>query len=260
MKQIKKLIALAMIMTTLFACITLNVSAANDATAAALGFQVDTSIYNNIGWTNFLKTTYKNSNGKVMGVTSLKMLFATAKTYTSTKDLWVALYYIDVEPKDYKEGNCNYTGYPQRLTLQTQLPSNRSYISSTPQNVAGVSTYSIGISVSANGKTTAGVSGSTTVTKNALEITNKSSLSSNLYKVIYDYKAQARGKSSSRNKYLYNGNSQQRGALYYEKKKNTKGAPYFPVSLTGEFARMDAITTGYLIDVKVTTSWNVDAA
>jgi hypothetical protein len=253
MKRIKNIVAALMVLVALFTCITLNVSAANDATASGYGFAVNTSYYERIGWTGAtaMKQTIATSSGTVYGYVKAVVIWA-AKKGTTTNDTWAAIYHLSVQTENFigfnlVGGQAENWSYPQLIQLETQLSSPRTYVKSTPADASGMTSYSAG---------TDNISSSTAVTKNALIIDNTSSTSANKFHVDYDYKAEALGHSSSRNAYLYN-NSQQRAVMFYTKPKNNTAAGFL-IKLTSKFSIMTPYSTDYLTTDK-TTTWNYAA-
>ena len=246
-----------MVVISLMTLVAVPASAANDPTCAAYGFSVDTSVYNQSGCTSYLKqNVYLNSN--IIGTSNTIMLFTSQKSKIGSQWMNVAMYYTLMTPTSSFSGknvfgqNITGNGRSDILEISTTLPlSSQSYRVSYPENVAGSSTYTLGASAGASGLN---VTASTTITKNRLEVTNKSNVNQRKYQVLYDYKSATLGTDST-NSYLKN-QTTQRGTFYYL----TSGSPFnFPLTVKAQFGHFSGIYY-YTNDGNKTTTWNIAIA
>lgn len=261
MKKAKKILALLMVVVSLMAITVIPASAANEPTCATYGFSVDTSVYNKIGWTSYLKqNVYLGST--VIGTSNTIMLFATQKSKVGSEWMNVAMYYTMMTPTSsfsFKNIFGKYvtgTGRSDILEISTTLPlSSQSYRASYPENVAGSKTYTLGASAGASSSgVSANVTASTSITKNRLEVTNKSNVNQRKYQVLYNYKSAAVGTDST-NSYLKT-QSTQRGTFYYQ----TSGSSFnFPLTVKAQFGHFAGIYH-YTNDGNKTTTWNIAIA
>lgn len=258
--KVKKIIALLLVVVTVVCSYSVPASAANSATCASYGFQVDTSAYKNIGFTaNYLKQNVYYGR-PLIGTSNTILLVATQKAKVGSKNMNVAMYYTIMSPKAFSapsaSGTRSYKGKSELLTITTTLPkSSQSLRVTYPENVAGATSYTLGGSFGASDKgITAGVSATTTITKNRLRVTNKSDVDKRKYQVEYDYKTALLGTNSS-NSYLKN-ISTQRGSIYYL----TDGKPFnIPVKVKASFGGYWGIYC-YNNLAQKTTTWYVSIA
>lgn len=233
------------------------VSATNNATCATYGFAVDTAHYPQIGLSSYL-TNYVYYDSTLLGTSNTIVIFSTQKGQIGSRYMNVAMYYTIMSPKSFKAKNqlgitTSYTGKSELLDISTTLPKSvQSYQISYPENVAGATSYNLGGSANFSSKgVTAGITASTTITKNRLEITNKSDVDSKKYRVVYDYKTALVGTDSS-NSYLKN-QTTQRGTFYYL----TDGNSFkFPVTIKTSFGYYCGIYC-YGDVASKTTTWKI---
>lgn len=253
----KKVLCLLMCTAMILSNIVVPVNAANNSTCATYGFAVDTSDYYKIGYTDYL-VQYVYYGSVVIGTSNTIMLFATQKEKVGSKYMNVAMYYTIMTPKGFTAKNqlgvaTNYTGKSELLNVTTVLPkSTQSYRASYPENVAGASSYTLGGSASLSSKgVTVGITGSTKIEKNRLEVTNCSDVNKRKYSVTYDYKSAVLGTDAT-NYYLKN-QTVQRGIFYYL----TDGTSFsFPVTIKASFGAYYGVYW-YSNLASSTKTWNI---
>lgn len=177
MKLCKRIAVFGIAMLMSFSTFSNVTYAANDTEAAAYGFKVDTQQYKDTVWYNTITTNVK-SGGDIIGVctTSIGMT-RTEKSVSGGK--YLDQVFVKTTMKG-KKPKSNKAGYSEHLTISSKLPSSASLVAYSPESKAGMKSYNIGVDVD-------GISGSTTVTKKALEINNYSDTSARLAKICYDY-------------------------------------------------------------------------
>ncbi len=169
----------------LIVCSNVNIVAfaASDVEAGAYGFNVDSGTYKTSVWYNTVTTNCK-IDGKIIGVCTTSIGMTRAKKKVSGN------YYLDqVFVKCTMKGKNpvkKYAGYSEHLTIKSALPKNTSLVAYSPESIANMKSYDIGVSVGSD--KSVGISGSTTVTKKALDVNNYCDTSSRLVKICYDYK------------------------------------------------------------------------
>lgn len=176
MKLSKRIVALGAVIIMGINSIGTTAYAANDPTAAVYGFTVDTSQYKNTVWYNTVTTNVK-SGGDIIGVSTTKIGMTRLKTKSGGKYLDQVFVKCTMKGKQPKH---NKAGYSESLTIRSQLPTHAELAGYSPEPKSGMSSYSIGVGSS-------GISGSTTVTKNALEINNRSNTATGYVNICYDY-------------------------------------------------------------------------
>lgn len=161
-------------------------SAAKDVEAATYGFSVDSDQYKKTAWYNTITVSVKSGND-VIGVCTTSIGMTRAKDKVSggkyIDQVFVKCTMKGRKPKDDK------AGYSEHLTVTSKLPSSASLMAYSPESQADMKSYEIGANAGLDGDgASVGISGSTTVTKKALEINNYCDTAARLVKICYDYK------------------------------------------------------------------------
>jgi hypothetical protein len=202
-------------------------SLTSGTTLSAYGFSVNSKNY------KYTHTLAKYSNTLIDGGTGQDMISMTTRVWVcretnSTYDDAI-LTWTEIEPLAYQGYDLwgytvDYMAYPESLTVSASFPTGVEYLTSAPKSQTVATTYSIGVEAAgsggaAGGGFSAGVSGSQSVTRDCLVISNKSSSTNNAFKVFYDYKP---GLFYSTDKFSYIGStSEQIGtAFVHSTKKN----------------------------------------
>lgn len=179
-KFVKRFVSLIAAVIMLVSATAVNVNAESDVGASAYGFEVNSNLYKKSKWYNTI-TTNVRSEGYIIGVCTTKIGMTRAKNKVSGK--YLDQFFVKCTMK----GRCPLSkkaGYSEDLMISSTLPSTASLVGYSPESQAGMSQYQVGASVSSS---SVGISGSTTVTKKALEIYNLSDTAARLVKVDYDY-------------------------------------------------------------------------
>lgn len=184
-KLTKKIVTATMILGICVAGLVNEISAyeAYDQEAYMYGFEVDSTQYEDTVWHNTV-TTNVRIDGNIVGVCTTNIGMTRAKTRTSSG------HYMDqvlvrclMKGKHPKE---DYVGYAEHLTVQSTLPAGTELMAYSPEQLADSISYTVGGNIGSDKKW--GVSGSVTITKDALEINSYSDTDARLYKACYDYK------------------------------------------------------------------------
>lgn len=213
MKKASKLFCLMMVTVLLLSCFSGHARASSANLCKAYGFTVDTSIYNKFTSPHQLVQKVYNSNNKLIGITTTTVIVAAQKNKVGNNYVCTAMYHSTVNPRSFTDKNdiginTNFAGLASRLVVSSLFPiGSQSYITSYPNNTAKSTSYTIGGGLSGN------ITGSTTITKKRLEITNMSDASMPKYYIDYDYKPATLGTDSTNNylKYI----SEQRGTFTF---------------------------------------------
>lgn len=152
-------------------------SAANDVEAVAYGFLVDRDLYKKTVWYNTVTTNVKSGND-IIGVCTTAIGMTRSKESVSGGS-YLDQVFVKCTMKG-KNPKSNKAGYSEHLAISSKLPSTTSLVSYSPESKAAMKSYEIGAD-------TSGISGSTTVTKKALNINNYCDTSTRLVKICYDY-------------------------------------------------------------------------
>ncbi len=145
------------------------------------GFAVDLNTYKDPVWYNaVVSNCYRDSS--LIGVCTTNIGVTRAKSKASGKYMDQVMIRNIMKGRNPKKG---WAGYSEQLTVQSTLPSGTALMAYSPTQLASSISYDVGVSAS-NDKT-AGISASTTITKNALEIKSYSDTAARLFKVCYDY-------------------------------------------------------------------------
>lgn len=195
----KPLFAVILAIACLLVCIMLSavkpasaqdIQLYSDAESSVYGFNVDDENFD-VKWTS--STQSVNYNGAYTGDVTFYLGGVRMKDkLTNGRYCYGVLVYAIVTPRDFTltaDGKSHtYRGRSRFLELQSSLSSNQTLLSSTPENVAGSSSYTVGIN--AGGGTSGiqgGISASTTITVNALKTFNYSDVQSGKFNVKYEY-------------------------------------------------------------------------
>lgn len=162
-----------------------SVSAANDVGASVYGFNVDNSQYKSTRWYNTVTTNVK-SDGHIIGVCTTTIGNTRANKSVSGQYIDQIFVKCTMKGRNPKSGKA---GYSEHLTIKSTLPSGTSLAAYSPESQAGMKSYQIGANAGASKSgVSAGISGSTTVTKKALTINNYCDTAARLVEICYDYK------------------------------------------------------------------------
>ena len=229
-----KLIALVSAAATCFvtSVSTLPVSAANHTESAYYGYEVDLDTYKTPVWYNAITTNcYKD--GYLIGTCTTNLGVTRANQKASGG------YYMDqVMVRCLMKGKnptSGYAGYSEHLTIQSTLPSKTSLMAYSPTQLATSTTYNVGFEASSD--KTVGISASTDITKNALEINSYSDTNARLFKSCYDYQHSILRPNWKLDKYSYNESIQR--AHYVIKTTSSKYST--AIVVIPKFQRYDAV-------------------
>ncbi len=165
--------------------------AANDTESATYGFYYSTDDYKTSTWYNTV-TIYCKRDGNTIGVCTVNIgTTRSKKTVSGGKYLEQIMIKCTMRGKNTKTG---YAGFSEHLKVKSTLPSGMQLAAYSPETQAGMSSYTLGGSF---GIEEWAVSASTTVNKNALNITNYSDESDRFFCVCYDYENNWRAGSTS---------------------------------------------------------------
>ncbi len=177
----------------------LPTSAASHTESAYYGYEVDLGTYKDPVWYNAV-TTNCYMDGYLIGTCTTNIGVTRAKQKASGG------YYMDqvmvrclMKGKNPKKG---YAGYSEHLTIQSTLPSKTSLMAYSPTQLADKVSYNVGFQASSD--KTVGISASTEITKNALEINSYSDTDARLFKSCFDYQHAILRPNWKLNKYSYN--------------------------------------------------------
>lgn len=193
----------------------LPASAATHSESMYYGFEVDLDTYYTPVWYNSVTTSCKR-DGYVIGTCTTDIGVTRAKQKAtggySMDQVMVRCAMKGKNPKS------RYYGYSEHLTIQSQLPSGMSLMAYSPTQLATSTSYDVGLEASSD--KTVGISASTTITKNALEINSYSDINARLFKSCYDYQHSILRPNWKLDKYSYNESFQR--AHFVIKTKSTK--------------------------------------
>lgn len=182
MKEVKKILIMFLLSILLLGLDSQNVSAKMDTEASTYGFKVNNDEYYKTNWYNTVTTKVK-MDGYIIGTCTTNI------GTTRARDKASGGYRLDqIMIKSSMKGKYPaklFVGYSEHLTLQSKLPSGTELVAYSPESIAGMRSYDIGLSASSD--KTVGLSASTTVTKKALEINCYSDVNERLFKECYDY-------------------------------------------------------------------------
>ena len=213
MKKASKLFCVLIVTVLLFSCFAGHASASSAALCATYGFTVDTLHYSEFTTPHQLVQKVYNGNSKLIGMTTTTVIVAVQKNKVGNNYVCTAMYHSTMNPKSFTDKNdigitTNFLGMSDRLVLSSLFPTGSfSYITSYPQNTSSAVSYTIGGSTSGN------ITGSTTITKDRIEIVNMSDASVPRYSIDYDYKTALIGTNAANDylKYI----SEQRGTFSF---------------------------------------------
>lgn len=182
----KRIIALAVAIIMSVSIMAVDVNAAVDTEADVHGFNVDSGVYKKSVWYNTVTTNVK-TDGHIIGVCTTKIGMTRTKNKVSNSK-YIDQFFVKCTMKG-RNPKSGKAGYSEDLTISSTLPSSASLIAYSPESQAGMKSYQIGVNAGyeSGGKFSAGISGSTNVTKKALEINNYSDTAARLVKINYDY-------------------------------------------------------------------------
>lgn len=214
-----------------------------DGESLLYGFTIDNSIFN-IKWSKRTVNVSYNSvycGTLVMYTGGVKMI----NKLSSGKYAYGVLMYAVMSPQEFKIGSSTYRGRSRYLAISSSTTSTQSLISTQPSNVSGSSSYSIGVSLQAG---TSGVSGSisatTSITKNALDVTNSSNTSTGKVNIKYQYNRHLWPWDWTRTKYCW-----------YE---SYQRASFFFSSSSTVYSKSITIKPTFAIDSGTIGMWNME--
>ncbi len=236
--KLVKIIAAFTAAVTIATCNVANVSAANDVGASIYGFNVDNSQYNSTKWYNTVITNVK-ADGHIIGVCTTTIGNTRAKTKVSGQYIDQIFVKCTMKGRNPVSGKA---GYSEHLTIQSNMPNGGALAAYSPESQAGMKSYQIGANAGASKSgVSAGISGSTTVTKKALTINNYCDTAAGVAKICYDYENNWNIFSGyeTYGKYSYNESIQRMNYAI----KTGKSRYYTAIYVTPKFELMDG--TGY---------------
>ena len=194
------IITTIMVLTSLFTGFnTFQANAALDPEARSHGFTVDMKEWGQSRWTQRRIPVYRD--GKKVGEAVVNVGKSTCKKRTSDKK------YIDTVMIDIKMRGFNYKkncyGYASDILTRSKLPNGTKLLAASPVNSPSKksTTYTVGFNLSKQDPSVS-VSGSTTVNKKSMSITDKSNYGSNTYSTLFYYNRNINAN------YRYNTNTQ----------------------------------------------------
>lgn len=228
-KKFFGIITASMMFATSILC-AVPASAANHTESGYYGFNVDLSNYYTPVWYNSV-TSNCYMKGNLIGSCTTEIGVTRAKNRaTGGYNMDQVMVRCLMKGKKAKR---NYVGYSEHLTIESKLPSAASLMAYSPTQLAGSVKYNVGVNASSDG--TVGISASTEITKDALEINSCSDTSAKLFKTCYDYQHSFWRWNWKLDRYSYNESIQR--AHYVIK---TKGNNYTTsIKITPKFERWD---------------------
>lgn len=189
----------------------------SDAESSIYGFNVDDNNFS-VKWT---RNNYSvNYNGAYCGDITLYLGGVSMKDKLSNGNYgYGVLIYAIITPRafdlTYESKTHTYRGRSRYFNISTSLSSSQNLLSSSPENVAGSSSYSVGISAGGGSSGIEGaISASTSITKNALEIFNYSNTVEGKVDIRYQYNRHIWPWEWERTKYCWN-ESVQRASFFF---------------------------------------------
>lgn len=185
-----------------------------DAESSLYGFTVDDENFD-VVWSSTRFSV--NYNGAYCGDVTLYLGGVTMKNQLSNgRYAQGVLVYAKMTPRAFEltDGSSTheYRGRSRYLEITSNLGSGQTLLSATPENVAGSSSYRVGISASTSGS--GSITANTTITQNALEIFNYSDSVQGTYNVKYQYNRHIWPWEWERTKYCWY-ESVQRAAFFF---------------------------------------------
>lgn len=226
----RKIVSILMVSVLFVLTCTSSTSAASDVASIGKGFNVDLSMYKNVAWYNritskvyFSHRLYTANKRRLVGTstTDIGMTRSKKKSGGSYFDSVM----ISITSKG--QGSSGTYGYTDYIRLTSDLGNKKTLWNSQPENVAGSTNYTIGMSLGGNigasssgvsAGVSAGISASQTFTQNALTVNDYSDYNRNKFDIKFQYaSAFWRWDTETFGKYAYQ-NSKQKAA--YEIKTN----------------------------------------
>lgn len=162
----------------------------SDAESSIYGFNVDENNFD-VKWT--ITTQSVNYNGAYCGDLTYYLGGVKMKNKLSNGNYcYGVLVYVVVTPREFTltaDGRSHtYRGRSRYIELQSGLSSNQTLLNSTPENIAGSSSYTVGLTASVGPSgPIGGITASTAITQNALSVFNYSNSQTGEYRIKYEY-------------------------------------------------------------------------